>query len=404
MATGSNQSQGTRDTCVVRDTWVAPHLDRILDRARVATGKRFRSRMVELSGRLILAYRGVPLNEESAKRLSLAGQAIEDIHLGSLVIDDIQDGSLIRRGQPSLHQQVGVPLALNAGNWLYFSALKNLMKIPWSAVCECEAVDLAIESMLQAHEGQAIDLGVDITMVEDRQIANAVEASADRKTGALMSAAFGLGFLAVHPDGEFESALFAEFQKFGRQWGVALQMFDDLGAFQQSLLGKESTEKLFEDFRNRRPSFFWTVASAAWHVGDMTSKKTVLDFVEELALLEKRVAGFEYSDILQLNSYPSFVEYVEKSDLVGRGAAIAMQRSSRAINELEARMSKMKSELLVEFNFLRKITTDLAEAYGSFAASEQVVNTSRLSAQRIQSKVTFEKPDLREPESLGVEK
>lgn len=354
-------------SCVVRDTWIAPHLDRILERARVPTGKRFRSRMVELSGRLILAYRQRTLTEDAAARLNLAGQAIEDIHLGSLVIDDIQDGSLVRRGQPSLHKQVGIPLALNAGNWLYFSALKNLMQIPWSSVCECEAVDLAIESMLQAHEGQAIDLGVDITLVPDELVASAVAASSNRKTGALMAAAFGLGFLAANPDGEFENGLYQDFQKFGRKWGVALQMFDDLGAFQQSLLGRELPEKLFEDFRNRRPCFFWTLAVENWNIESSLQRKTVASFVDKLSRLNNSDSASDFSAIASLPEFQAFYDLVEDSDLIQKGADMAMQQSEAAIDELVSKMATENVELQNEFNFLRKISADLAQAYGNFA-------------------------------------
>lgn len=369
--------------CVVRDTWVAPHLDRILDRARVATGKRFRSRMVELSGRLILAYSQRPLTEDASSRLTLAGQAIEDIHLGSLVIDDIQDGSLVRRGQPSLHQQVGVPLALNAGNWLYFSALKSLMKIPWSSVCECEAVDLAIESMLQAHEGQAIDLGVDITTVPDHLVASAVEASSNRKTGALMAAAFGLGFLAAHPDGEFETSLYRDFQKFGRQWGVALQMFDDLGAFQQSLLGLEPPEKQFEDFRNRRPCFFWTLAIGNWSGASSIQRRTVSAFVDSLARLNFSDTAYDFQLVSNLPEFRSFSDLVAESNLIQQGAQLAMRRSELAIDELASSMATENVELLNEFNFLRKISLDLAQAYGNFATMTSK-NANAVSGERFE--------------------
>ena len=46
--------------------------------------------------------------------------SVEALHAGSLVVDDIQDGSQERRGAPALHLQHGVARALNAGNWLYF--------------------------------------------------------------------------------------------------------------------------------------------------------------------------------------------------------------------------------------------------------------------------------------------
>ena len=79
--------------------------EQFLDR----TGKRIRQSVVEL----VYAMAG-----GSGQLPPCLGEAIEWLHAGSLVIDDIQDESPMRRGQPSLHMQIGVPLALNAGNWM----------------------------------------------------------------------------------------------------------------------------------------------------------------------------------------------------------------------------------------------------------------------------------------------
>src|SRR5690349_24034794 len=38
---------------------------------------------------------------------------IELLHVGSLIVDDVQDSATVRRGGPSCHAQVGVPLAIN---------------------------------------------------------------------------------------------------------------------------------------------------------------------------------------------------------------------------------------------------------------------------------------------------
>lgn len=373
-----------------RESWVAPHLDAVLLRARRGSGKRFRSRLVELSARLVLASRGEIrslakfaspsdnlADHQVAIRVSEAGRAIEDIHLGSLVVDDIQDGSLVRRGEPALHRQVGVPLALNAGNWLYFSALKSLMRIPWSAVCECEAVDLAIDAMLLAHEGQAVDLGVDITKVEDAAIAEAVRASAERKTGALVSAAFGLGFLAAHADGEFDRELYREFQVFGKDWGVSLQMFDDLGAMRQSLLGLAPPEKLFEDLRNRRPCFFWTVLARVLPRSKYPDERASIDgFLEDL-LAKSQAASQSTSDVAaegswnfeEIRQWPSFVAFCEvlrQHRIIESGMQIATERTKAAIDRLAKHFVVAESsynELNTELQNIGKISEDLSQAY-----------------------------------------
>jgi hypothetical protein len=53
---------------------------------------------------------------------------VEFIHAGSLVVEDIEDGSRIRRGRVALHVRYGMPVALNAGNWLYFWPFELLKK------------------------------------------------------------------------------------------------------------------------------------------------------------------------------------------------------------------------------------------------------------------------------------
>ncbi len=63
---------------------------------------------------------GLATREHGANRQPSFRGSSRALHLGSLIVDDIEDGSPIRRGGPALHLQIGTPLALNAGNWLYF--------------------------------------------------------------------------------------------------------------------------------------------------------------------------------------------------------------------------------------------------------------------------------------------
>src|SRR5262245_42361449 len=81
-------------------------------------GKRIRGKLVTLSYRL-LAEGSAPSPVE-AVQCGICAEVVELIHAGSLVVDDIEDGSMIRRGRPALHIRYGLPTALNAGNWLYF--------------------------------------------------------------------------------------------------------------------------------------------------------------------------------------------------------------------------------------------------------------------------------------------
>lgn len=53
--------------------------------------------------------------------------AIELLHNAFLVYDDAQDGSKLRRGQPTLHSEYGVAVAINVGNALNLLALGRLL-------------------------------------------------------------------------------------------------------------------------------------------------------------------------------------------------------------------------------------------------------------------------------------
>ncbi|MDB4987061.1 MAG: Polyprenyl synthetase, partial [Myxococcaceae bacterium] len=81
-------------------------------------GKAFRTRLIE--GCFAL------LAQDGERVPAAAVETIELLHGGSLIVDDIQDDALTRRGSPALHQLIGTPRALNTGNWLYFVALARL--------------------------------------------------------------------------------------------------------------------------------------------------------------------------------------------------------------------------------------------------------------------------------------
>jgi geranylgeranyl diphosphate synthase type II len=55
-----------------------------------------------------------------------AALAIELLHNAFLVHDDIEDGSELRRGEPTLHRRWGVPAAINAGDALAVAAVRPI--------------------------------------------------------------------------------------------------------------------------------------------------------------------------------------------------------------------------------------------------------------------------------------
>lgn len=69
-------------------------------------------------------------------------------------MDDIEDGSHLRRGAPVAHDVFGVAQTINCANYVYFLAQKELFTLEnWPA-----AVQVFNEEVLNLHRGQGMDL------------------------------------------------------------------------------------------------------------------------------------------------------------------------------------------------------------------------------------------------------
>lgn len=95
------------------------------------------------------------------KHALFSAVAIELFHNSFLVHDDIEDGSLLRRGLPTLHVKYGVPLAINAGDAMSVLTLRALLdNFGLLGVEKTQRIFEEIEWMvLQSVEGQSIELG-----------------------------------------------------------------------------------------------------------------------------------------------------------------------------------------------------------------------------------------------------
>ena len=60
------------------------------------------------------------------KPLQQVSEAIQMLHNASLLLDDIEDGSELRRGAPTAHKVFGEALTINSANYLYFVALEKV--------------------------------------------------------------------------------------------------------------------------------------------------------------------------------------------------------------------------------------------------------------------------------------
>ena len=82
----------------------------------------------------------------------------ELMHVGSLMVDDVQDRSDTRRGGPTAHQLYGEPTAINAGTACYFFGQIAVYDADIDDGLKLEIYHLYFEALRAAHAGQALDI------------------------------------------------------------------------------------------------------------------------------------------------------------------------------------------------------------------------------------------------------
>jgi octaprenyl-diphosphate synthase len=182
-------------------------------------GKRLRPKIV------LLAYRAVG-GDNPSQAMPLAA-AVELLHTASLVHDDINDHSELRRGQATINARWGNGLALLVGDFVFVRLLGLL------STCSSRAIQILGDCCTAVVEGETLqmlhrgDWGMDEALY-----LNIVR----KKTASLFAACGKLGAVAAGGTEEQIAAL----AEYGENLGIAFQIQDDtldlIG--QEEVLGK----------------------------------------------------------------------------------------------------------------------------------------------------------------------
>jgi geranylgeranyl diphosphate synthase, type I len=175
----------------------------------LAGGKRIRPLLV------LLVAGSIDKNWRSALP---AACAVELLHTFSLVHDDIQDNSDLRRGVPTLWRKYGIAHAINAGDALFTLAFAALTDAP--AELTHRMLTILTATCARLTQGQYLDMNFE--QIEQASLAQYQE-MIDGKTAALIEGSSQLGAVAARAAPEREAA----FAQFGRGVGLAFQAQDD---------------------------------------------------------------------------------------------------------------------------------------------------------------------------------
>ncbi|MDA1217318.1 MAG: polyprenyl synthetase family protein [Chloroflexi bacterium] len=198
--------------------------------APLAAGKRTRALMVLLcagasGGRW---QRALPM-----------AAAVELAHNFSLVHDDIQDESALRRGRPTVWSVWGRAQGINAGDALFAHAhlvLANAVQLP--PAMRVRALQLLGAACVELTAGQQLDLAFEN---EARINPEQYLRMAHGKTAALLAAAAEMGALA----GGATARVRTHYRQFGAHLGIAFQIRDDvLGIWGTTASGKSAASDI----------------------------------------------------------------------------------------------------------------------------------------------------------------
>jgi geranylgeranyl diphosphate synthase type I len=162
----------------------------------------------------------------------------EIVHNGTLIVDDLEDSSELRRGKPCTYRIFGVDIAVNAGNAMYYLPLLPLMEKKAELPAETlrDIYEVYVQEMINLSLGQAMDI------TWHRGIANADDLNEENylqmcayKTGTLARMAAKISAVLAGANKELVEKL----GRFAESIGVAFQMQDDI----LDLTGKEFAKK-----------------------------------------------------------------------------------------------------------------------------------------------------------------
>jgi len=162
----------------------------------------------------------------------------ELIHNGTLMVDDIEDSSKLRRGKPCTYRIFGVDIAVNAGNAMYFlpllAVIKNKDKLAQDRLNRL--YEIYIEEMVNISFGQAMDIAWHRGMAN----ANSIDEQhylqmCAYKTGTLARMAARMAAVVAGANEDLTEKLGG----FAEAIGIAFQMQDDILDLTSSEFGEK---------------------------------------------------------------------------------------------------------------------------------------------------------------------
>ena len=210
---------------------------KFIERAR--GGKMLRGSLIGLGYKLI--------QKTPNEKFLLPALAIEILHTGLLIHDDIMDKSTMRRGRPTLYRALGgnhygTSQAICMGDLAFFLALKMLSESKFEESRKNQAITLLTRTINSTIFGQMLD--IEICQNSTPDIQTVLKMYKLKTAYYTISCPLSIGGLIGGADKKWLKNV----EKFGENLGTAFQIQDDiLGIFgSKKTVGKPTTSDIEE--------------------------------------------------------------------------------------------------------------------------------------------------------------
>lgn len=197
-------------------------------------GKRWRPFLTIAAHQALTASR----NEAPPEDLRKIAVAVECFHKASLIHDDIEDNDFQRYGEKTLHEEHGVPVALNVGDLLIGEGYRLIGECAASALSKAQMILIASNGQRELCRGQGAEL-VWTRNPEPLKTSEVLDIFR-RKTAPAFDVALQLGAAYAGQLDEYGDVLTA----YSEALGIAYQIRDDMED-----LGEDSGENFVEKIR-----------------------------------------------------------------------------------------------------------------------------------------------------------
>lgn len=263
-----------------------PDLRAALEHLMSAGGKRIRPTLGILIGKMLGA---------DHEKMIILGAAVEMLHTATLVHDDLIDGSLLRRGIPTLNARWSPAATVLTGDFLFGRAAKLAAETDYLSLMK-----LFAETLTVIVNGELTQLFSARGVIERKNYYDRIYA----KTASL----FEMSALAAAMIGTEDESVRAAMKTFGYEIGMAFQIMDDVLDFtgEQATVGKPVGSDLLNGLVTL-PAIYY----AESHPNDAEVKLLADGGWGNTERMEKLVKSIQASKAIR-HAMDEAVEHVEK--------------------------------------------------------------------------------------------